>query len=138
MSTYEAPLKDMQFVICELAGLDQLTALAGWQETDEEVVSAILQEASRFASEVLAPLNRVGDQAGVIWKDGNVIMAAGFREAYQSYIDTVWNRLGFEPEYGGQAIPSLGGAAVKEMGKSANLAFSGCFQLTQGALEGIL
>jgi acyl-CoA dehydrogenase len=138
MSTYAAPLKDMQFVICELAGLDQLTSLPGWQETDEEVVSAILQEASRFASEVLAPLNRVGDQAGVIWKDGNVIMAPGFREAYQRYIDTGWNRLGFEPEIGGQAIPSLVGAAVQEMWKSANLAFSACFQLTQGAIEALL
>jgi len=138
MSTYEAPLKDMQFVLCELAGLDQVTALPGWQETDKEVVNAILQEASRFASEVLTPLNRVGDQAGVIWKDGNVIMAPGFREAYQSYIDTGWNRLGFEPEYGGQAIPSLVGAAVQEMWKSANLAFSACFQLTQGAIEALL
>ncbi len=138
MSTYEAPLKDMQFVLCELAGLDQVTALPGWQETDKEVVNAILQEASRFANEVLTPLNRVGDQAGVIWKDGNVIMAPGFREAYQSYIDTGWNRLGFEPEYGGQAIPSLVGAAVQEMWKSANLAFSACFQLTQGAIEALL
>jgi alkylation response protein AidB-like acyl-CoA dehydrogenase len=138
MSTYEAPLKDMQFVICELAGLDQVTALPGWQETDQEVVNAILQEASRFASEVLTPLNRVGDQAGVIWKDGNVIMAPGFREAYQSYIDTGWNRLGFDQEYGGQAIPGLVGAAVQEMWKSANLAFSACFQLTQGAIEALL
>jgi 3-(methylsulfanyl)propanoyl-CoA dehydrogenase len=138
MSTYEAPLKDMQFVICELAGLDQVTALPGWQETDKEVVNAILQEASRFASEVLTPLNRVGDQAGVIWKDGNVIMAPGFREAYQGYIDTGWNRLGFDPEYGGQAIPGLIGAAVQEMWKSANLAFSACFQLTQGAIEALL
>jgi 3-(methylthio)propanoyl-CoA dehydrogenase len=138
MSTYEAPLRDMQFVICELAGLDQLTVLPGWQETDEEVVRAVLQEASRFASEVLTPLNRVGDQAGVIWKEGNVITAPGFREAYQSYIDTGWNRLGFGPEYGGQAIPSLVGAAVQEMWKSANLAFSACFQLTQGAVEALL
>jgi 3-(methylthio)propanoyl-CoA dehydrogenase len=138
MSTYEAPLKDMQFVISELAGLGQVTALPGWQETDKEVVNAILQEASRFASEVLTPLNRVGDQAGVIWKDGNVIMAPGFREAYQGYIDTGWNRLGFDPEYGGQAIPGLIGAAVQEMWKSANLAFSACFQLTQGAIEAML
>lgn len=138
MSTYEAPLPDMQFVLCELAGLDQVTALPGWQETDKEVVNAILQEASRFASEVLTPLNRVGDQAGVICKDGNVIMAPGFREAYQSYIDTGWNRLGFESEYGGQPIPSLVGAAVQEMWKSANLAFSACFQLTQGAIEALL
>jgi alkylation response protein AidB-like acyl-CoA dehydrogenase len=138
MSTYEAPLKDMQFVIFELAGLDQVIALPGWQDTDREVVSAILQEAGRFANGVLAPLNRVGDQTGVIWKDGGVIMASGFREAYQSYVDTGWNRLGFEAEYGGQAIPSLVGAAVQEMWKSANLAFSACFQLTQGAVEALL
>jgi 3-(methylthio)propanoyl-CoA dehydrogenase len=138
MSAYEAPLKDMQFVIRELAGFDQLIALPGWQDCDADVVSAILQEASRFAREVLAPLNRVGDQRGVVWKDGNVIMAPGFREAYQSYVDTGWNRLGLDPEYGGQAMPSVVGAAVQEMWKSANLAFSACFQLTQGAIEAIL
>jgi 3-(methylthio)propanoyl-CoA dehydrogenase len=138
MSTYEAPLKDMQFVICELAGLDQVSALPDWQETDAETVSAILQEASRFAGEVLTPLNRVGDQAGVIWKEGNVIMAPGFREAYQNYIDTGWNRLGLDPDFGGQPIPSLVGAAVQEMWKSANLAFSACFQLTQGAIEALM
>jgi acyl-CoA dehydrogenase len=138
MSTYEAPLKDMQFVICELAGLEQVIALPGWQDNDADVVSAILQEASRFASEVLAPLNQVGDQEGVIWKDGNVITAPGFREAYRSYVDTGWNRLGFDLDYGGQAIPSLVGAAVQEMWKSSNLAFSACFQLTQGAIEALL
>ncbi len=138
MSTYEAPLKDMQFVICELAGLEQLIALPGWQDNDAEVVSAILQEASHFASEVLAPLNQVGDQKGVIWKDRNVITAPGFREAYRNYIETGWNRLGLDPEYGGQAVPSLVGAAVQEMWKSANLAFSACFQLTQGAIEALL
>jgi alkylation response protein AidB-like acyl-CoA dehydrogenase len=138
MSTYEAPLKDMEFVICELAGLEQVIALPGWQDNDADVVSAILQEASRFASEVLAPLNQVGDQEGVIWKDGNVITAPGFREAYRSYVDTGWNRLGFDLDYGGQAIPSLVGAAVQEMWKSSNLAFSACFQLTQGAIEALL
>jgi alkylation response protein AidB-like acyl-CoA dehydrogenase len=138
MSTYQAPLKDMEFVITELAGLDQLIVLPGWQDCDSEVVSAVLQEASRFAGEVLAPLNRVGDQRGVIWKDGNVIMAPGFREAYQSYVETGWNRLGLDPEYGGQAIPSVVGGAVQEMWKSANLAFSACFQLTQGAIEALL
>jgi alkylation response protein AidB-like acyl-CoA dehydrogenase len=138
MSTYQAPLKDMEFVITELAGLDQLIVLPGWQDCDSEVVSAVLQEASRFAGEVLGPLNRVGDQRGVIWKDGNVIMAPGFREAYQSYVETGWNRLGLDPEYGGQAIPSVVGGAVQEMWKSANLAFSACFQLTQGAIEALL
>jgi 3-(methylthio)propanoyl-CoA dehydrogenase len=138
MSTYEAPLQDMQFVICELAGLDDLVALPGWQDIDSDVVKTILQEASRFAGEVLAPLNQVGDRKGVIWKDSSVIMGPGFREAYQSYVETGWSRLGLDPKYGGQAVPGVVSAAVQEMWKSANLAFSACFQLTQGAIEALL
>jgi 3-(methylthio)propanoyl-CoA dehydrogenase len=138
MSTYEAPLKDMQFAICELAGLDDLVTLPGWQDIDSDVVKTILQEASRFAGEVLAPLNQVGDRKGVIWKDNSVIMGPGFREAYQNYIGTGWSRLGLDPEYGGQAVPGVVSAAVQEMWKSANLAFSACFQLTQGAIEALL
>jgi 3-(methylthio)propanoyl-CoA dehydrogenase len=138
MSTYEAPLKDMQFAICELAGLDDLVTLPGWHEIDSDVVKTILQEASRFAGEILAPLNQVGDRKGVIWKDSSVIMGPGFREAYQSYIETGWSRLGLDPEYGGQAVPGVVSAAVQEMWKSANLAFSACFQLTQGAIEALL
>jgi alkylation response protein AidB-like acyl-CoA dehydrogenase len=137
MTTYEAPLNEMQFVIHELAGLDKLTALPEWKDIDAETVSAVLQEASRFASEVLGPLNQIGDQRGVICKDNHVITAPGFREAYQQYIESGWNRLGFDEEYGGQAMPTLVGAAVQEMWKSANLAFSACFQLTQGAVEAI-
>ena len=137
MTTYEAPLNEMQFVIRELAGLDSLIALPEWQDIDSDTVSAVLQEASRFATEVLAPLNQIGDQRGVICKDNHVITAPGFREAYQRYIESGWNRLGFDEQYGGQAMPSLVGAAVQEMWKSANLAFSACFQLTQGAIEAL-
>jgi 3-(methylthio)propanoyl-CoA dehydrogenase len=138
MTTYEAPLDEMLFVIRELAGLDTLTALPEWQDIDAGTVSAVLQEAGRFASEVLAPLNQSGDQRGVICKDNHVITAPGFREAYQQYITSGWNRLGFDEKYGGQSMPNLVGAAVQEMWKSANLAFSACFQLTQGAAEAIL
>ena len=138
MTTYEAPLDEMQFVIRELAGLDTLTALPEWQDIDGETVTAVLQEASRFASEVLAPLNQTGDQRGVICKDNHVITAPGFREAYQQYVTSGWNRLGFDEKYGGHSMPNVVGAAVQEMWKSANLAFSACFQLTQGAAEAIL
>jgi 3-(methylsulfanyl)propanoyl-CoA dehydrogenase len=137
MTTYEAPLDEMQFVIRELAGLDTLTALPEWRDIDVETVNAVLQEASRFASEVLAPLNQTGDQRGVICKDNHVITAPGFREAYRQYVTSGWSRLGFDEEYGGQSMPNLVGAAVQEMWKSANLAFSACFQLTQGAAEAI-
>ena len=137
MTTYEAPIDEMQFVIRELGGLDNLIGLPEWQDIDAETVSAVLQEANRFASEVLAPLNQIGDQRGVICKDNHVITAPGFREAYQQYINSGWNRLGFDEGYGGQAMPNLVGAAVQEMWKSANLAFSACFQLTQGAVEAV-
>jgi alkylation response protein AidB-like acyl-CoA dehydrogenase len=137
MSTYEAPLKDMQFVMRELAGLDQIIALPGWQETDSDTIDSILQEAARFASEVFSPLNQTGDQQGVKWKDGNVITATGFREAYQKYSELGWNRLGFGADYGGHDVPALVTAPVHEMWKSANLAFSACFQLTQGAVEAL-
>jgi 3-(methylthio)propanoyl-CoA dehydrogenase len=138
MTNYEAPLDEMQFVIRELAGLETLTALPEWKDIDAETVGAVLQEAGRFASEVLAPLNQSGDQRGVICKDNHVITAPGFREAYQQYVTSGWNRLGFDDKYGGQSMPHLVGAAVQEMWKSANLAFSACFQLTQGAAEAIL
>ena len=137
MTTYQAPLDEMQFVIGELAGLDTLTALPEWQDIDAETVGAVLQEAGRFASEVLAPLNQTGDRRGVICKENNVITAPGFREAYQQYVTSGWNRLGFDEKYGGQSMPNLVGAAVQEMWKSANLAFSACFQLTQGAGEAV-
>ena len=137
MSTYQAPLKDMRFVMRELAGLDQIIALPGWQETDSDTIDSILQEAARFASEVFSPLNRTGDQQGVKWKDGNVITATGFREAYQKFSELGWNRLGFGADYGGHDVPALVTAPVHEMWKSANLAFSACFQLTQGAVEAL-
>jgi 3-(methylthio)propanoyl-CoA dehydrogenase len=127
----------MQFVMRELAGLDQIIALPGWQETDSDTVDSILQEAARFASEVFSPLNRTGDQQGVKWKDGNVITATGFREAYQKFSELGWNRLGFGADYGGHDVPALVTAPVHEMWKSANLAFSACFQLTQGAVEAL-
>src|SRR5258707_9566624 len=137
MTTYEAPLDEMQFVIRELGGLDSLTALPEWQDIDAETVSAVLAEANRFASEVLAPLNQIGDQRGVICKDNHVITAPGFREAYQQYINSGWNRLGFDEEYGGQAVPNLVGAAGQRRWKAANLAFSGWFQLAEGAVEAL-
>src|SRR5258708_6820994 len=127
MTTYEAPLDEMQFVIRELGGLDNLTALPEWQDIDAETVNAVLQEANRFASEVLAPLNQIGDQRGVICKDNHVITAPGFREAYQQYINSGWNRFGFDEEYGGQTNPNPAGAAVQENVEPGHLAISTFF-----------
>ncbi len=137
MSNYSAPLKDMQFVLNELAGLDKVAQLPGYEEATADVVEAILDEAGKFAGGVLAPLNRIGDQVGAKWKDKAVTMPAGFGEAYQQFVDNGWNSLGCNPEHGGQGLPKVVAAAVQEMWKSANMAFSLCPLLTLGATEAL-
>jgi alkylation response protein AidB-like acyl-CoA dehydrogenase len=137
MSNYSAPMKDMQFVLNELAGLDKVAQLPGYEEATADVVEAILDEAGKFAGGVLAPLNRTGDQEGAKWKDKAVTMPAGFGAAYQQFVDNGWNSLGCNPEHGGQGLPKVVAAAVQEMWKSANMAFSLCPLLTLGATEAL-
>ncbi len=138
MSEYVAPLKDIRFVMQELAGLDQVVALPGCEEASLDVVDAILDEAARFASEVLSPLNRVGDRDGAKWKDTVVSTSPGFKEAYRQFVDNGWNGLGCDPEFGGQGLPRLLSTAVSEMWKASNHAFSLCPMLTQGAIEALM
>ncbi|WP_310492759.1 acyl-CoA dehydrogenase [Dechloromonas sp.] len=138
MSEYLAPLKEMRFVMQELAGLDQVVALPGCEEASSDVVDAILEEAARFSREVLSPLNRVGDRDGAKWKDTVVTTSPGFKEAYRQFVDNGWNGLGCDPEFGGQGLPKLLSTAVSEMWKAANHAFSLCPMLTQGAIEALM
>ncbi|MBV8423896.1 MAG: acyl-CoA dehydrogenase N-terminal domain-containing protein, partial [Candidatus Eremiobacteraeota bacterium] len=84
MSTYRAPLRDMQFVLKELAGLDDVAKLPGYGET-ADVIDAILEEAATFASEVLDPINQSGDKEGCTWRDGEVTTPKGFKEAYAQF-----------------------------------------------------
>ena len=137
MSEYVAPLKDIRFVMQELAGLDQVVALPGCEEASPDVVDAILEEAAKFAGEVLSPLNRVGDTNGAKWKDMVVTSSPGFKEAYHQFVDNGWNGLGCEPEFGGQGLPKVVSTAVSEMWKASNHAFSLCPMLTQGAIEAL-
>ncbi len=138
MSEYIAPLRDMRFVMQELAGLDQVVSLPGCEEASPDVVDAILEEAARFAGEVLSPLNRVGDTNGAKWQDTVVTTSPGFKEAYRQFVDNGWNGLGCDPEFGGQGLPRLLSTAVSEMWKAANHAFSLCPMLTQGAIEALM
>jgi len=138
MSEYTAPLKDIRFVMQELAGLDQVVALPGCEEASADVVDAILDEAARFAGEVLSPLNRVGDKDGAKWKDTVVTTSPGFKEAYRQFVDNGWNGLGGDPRFGGQGLPKLLSTAVSEMWKASNHAFSLCPMLTQGAIEALM
>ncbi|HZV53614.1 MAG TPA: acyl-CoA dehydrogenase [Rhodocyclaceae bacterium] len=137
MSEYVAPLKDMQFVLNELAGLDRISALPGYEEATPDVIEAILDEAGKFAAGVLAPLNQVGDREGARWAGKAVTMPAGFKEAYRQFVDNGWSALDCSTGHGGQGLPKLVAAAVSEMWKSANHAFSLCPLLTRGAIEAL-
>ncbi len=134
MSEYVAPIRDMQFVLQELAGLEAVAQLPGCEEATPDLVDAVLEEAAKFAGEVLSPLNFPGDQEGACWSDKVVTMPAGFKEAYKLFSDSGWTALACEPEWGGQGLPKLVTAAVGEMWKSANHSCSLCPLLTTGAI----
>ncbi|MCM8594895.1 acyl-CoA dehydrogenase [Accumulibacter sp.] len=138
MSEYVAPVRDMQFVLNELAGLEEVAQLPGYEEATPDLVDAILEEAARFAEEVLSPLNWPGDQEGAKWHDKAVTMPPGFADAYRLFAESGWTALGSEPEWGGQGLPKVVAAAVAEMWKSANHSFSLCPLLTTGAIEALV
>jgi alkylation response protein AidB-like acyl-CoA dehydrogenase len=137
MSEYRAPVKDMRFVINELAGLADLAALPGYEEATPDLVEAVLEEAAQLASEVIAPTNVIGDEKGARIEDGEVKVPAEFHNAYQQYVESGWPGIDNNPEYGGQGLPKLVGAAVEEMLQTANLAWSLCPMLTQGAIHAV-
>ena len=138
MSEYQAPVRDMLFVLGELAGLDRIARLPGCAEMTAELAQQILEENARFSAGVLSPLNQTGDQQGSQWHDGQVTTPKGFKDAYRQFIEGGWNALQFPVEYGGQDLPKLIAAPVMEMWKSANLSFSLCPLLTTGAVEALL
>ncbi len=138
MSQYTAPIRDMQFVMNELANLDDVARLPGCEEVSPDLVDAILEEAGKFAGEVLAPLNKTGDQVGAKWKDGEVTTVPGWKQAYDQFSESGWTALACDPQYGGQGLPKLISTAVMEMWKSANMAFSLCPMLTTGAIEALM
>jgi len=136
--SYQAPLKDMRFVLNKLAGLAEVAKLPGYQDATPDTVNAILEEASKFASEVLDPINFSGDREGSKYADGEVRTPKGFQNAYQKFCEGGWNALPFEAEWGGQGLPRLVSTPVQEMWKSSNMSFSLCPLLTQGAIEALL
>ena len=137
MRDYSAPLRDMQFVLRELAPLDEVTRLPGCGDVTLDVADAILQEAGKLAAGVLSPLNASGDREGARAKDGEVFTATGWRDAYRQFVDGGWNALSCDPEHGGQGVPRLVSALVEEMWNGANVSFALCPMLTRGAIEAI-
>tara|TARA_X000001036_G_scaffold381601_1_gene373733 strand:- start:915 stop:2531 length:1617 start_codon:yes stop_codon:yes gene_type:complete len=130
MSDYRPPVDEMQALLFDVLGFED-------EEIDQETCAAILDEASKLASEVLAPLNWDGDQFGAKLDDGVVTTAPGFKEAYSQYCESGWNAVPFDPEYGGQGLPYGMAFPVQEMWQGANMSFGLCPLLTQGAVEAI-
>lgn len=132
---YQAPIKDLSFVIRELAGLEAVAALPGCEDATPDLVDSVLAEAGRFAAEVLAPLAVVGDSEGSRWAHGEVTTPKGFAAAYRQYVEGGWNGLTGSPEYGGMGLPTLIGAATHEIWNAANTSFALCPLLTASAVS---
>jgi 3-(methylthio)propanoyl-CoA dehydrogenase len=136
--SYNAPVKDMMFVLKELAGLDQVSQLPGCEDATEETVDAVLNENAKFTSEVVAPLNWSGDVEAANWKDGVVTTAKGFKEAFKAFGEQGWQGLQHPTEFGGQGLPKLVATPCMEMVNGSNLSFALCPLLTDGAIEALL
>lgn len=131
MPDYNPPVEDMHFLLHEVLGFSH-------EELDAETTRAVLEEAAKLASSVLAPLNEVGDMEGaVLAEDGSVKTATGFKDAYKAYCEGGWNSVPFDPEYGGQGLPWALAFPVQEMWQGANMSFGLCPLLNQGAVEAI-
>ncbi|ANB72148.1 acyl-CoA dehydrogenase [Paraburkholderia phytofirmans OLGA172] len=136
--TYTAPVKDMLFVINELAGFDEVAALPGFEDAGAETTQAVLEEAARFNGKVLAPLNFEGDKHANAWRDGQVTTTPGFKEAFRQFAEGGWQGLMHPVEFGGQGLPKLVATPCMEMRNAANLSFALCPLLTDGAIEALL
>ena len=134
---YRAPLDDMQFILHQLIPMSVIANLPGYEDVSEDLVNTILDEADKFASQVLSPLNWSGDQAGCVYQDGAVQTPEGFKQAYQQYSEAGWISLAANTDFGGQGLPLSLATPVNEMWHSANMAFMLCPMLTAGAIEAI-
>jgi len=136
--SYVAPIKDMLFVMRELAGLAEIQKLPGFEDATDDTVAAVLEENARFMAEVVAPLNWDGDLKPSTWKDGRVTTTPGFKEAFRQFGAAGWQGLQHPTQYGGQGLPKLVGTPCTEMLNSANLSFALCPLLTDGAVEALM
>jgi 3-(methylthio)propanoyl-CoA dehydrogenase len=136
--SYVAPVNDMLFCMKELADLEAIARLPGFEEAGIDTAQAVLEECARFSGAVLAPLNREGDVHPSTWKDGVVTTTPGFKEAFRQFGEGGWQGLQHPADFGGQGLPKTIGAACIEMINSANLSFSLCPLLTDGAIEALL
>jgi alkylation response protein AidB-like acyl-CoA dehydrogenase len=137
MSEYQAPVREMLFTIRDLAGLARITQLPGSDEATADMAEAILEQAAGLAARVIGPTNQIGDQKGTRVENGGVVVPDEFKAIYKEYQSGGWAGVTAPEEFGGQNLPFLFGVAVEEMWCSANLAWSLCPLLTEGASRAI-
>ena len=138
MPSYNAPVRDMQFLLHEVLGFEDLLKYDAYSEIDADLASAVLEQGAKFAEEVLAPLNIIGDHEGCKrHDDGSVTTPTGFKDAYKQMVENGWSSLSMDPEFGGQGMPRMLGVAASEMWTSANMAFAMYPGLTGGAIKAI-
>ncbi|WP_443628696.1 acyl-CoA dehydrogenase C-terminal domain-containing protein [Candidatus Njordibacter sp. Uisw_002] len=138
MPSYRAPQRDIQFVMHEvLAMSDHYKTLQGNEDIDVQTIDAILEEASKFAENVLAPINASGDEQGCTWDDGHVTTPAGFKEAYARYVEGGWPSISHSPSVGGQGLPESLGTMINELSGTSNWSWSMYPGLSHGAMNTI-
>lgn len=140
MGQYTPPLRDMQFVLDELLEADRrLREIPKYADVDRDTVQAVIEEAGKFVSEVIFPLNRIGDREGCTrHDDGSVTTPTGFKEAYRQYVEAGWPALSSDPAYGGQGLPEMVNSVVMEMLNSGNQAWSMYPGLSHGAYAALV
>ena len=136
--SYTAPIKDMLFVMKELAGLEDIATLPGFEDANLDTAQAVLEESAKLCGEVLAPLNVEGDRNPSSWKDGVVTATPGFKEAFRQFGVGGWQGVQHPVDYEGQGLPKLIATACIEMLNASNLSFALCPLLTDGAIEALL
>jgi alkylation response protein AidB-like acyl-CoA dehydrogenase len=137
MPPYKAPLRDFRFLLHEVFDAPRLYARSGFADATPDVVDAILSEGAKFAENILAPLNPIGDEHGSHWRDGAVVTPDGFKQAWQAYREAQWGSIGASPEFGGQGLPESLELAFNEMANAACLSWRMCASLTLGAVHAI-
>jgi alkylation response protein AidB-like acyl-CoA dehydrogenase len=136
MPDYKAPVRDIRFVINEVLESEKLhQTLPGYEEATEDLMNAIIDEGGRFAENVLSPLNRNGDEEGCHWSEEGVTTPAGFKEAYQQYVENGWPALSADVEHGGQGMPNMLGIMVNELAGTANWSWVMYPGLSHGAVN---
>jgi butyryl-CoA dehydrogenase len=135
---YQAPVKDMLFVMNELADLAAVNALPGNEDATPDTAEAVLEENAKFCSNVVAPLNNPGDKEPSFWHDGQVTTTKGFKEAFKAFAEAGWQGVQHPVEFGGQGLPKLFATPCIEMLNASNVSFALCPLLTDGAIEALL